>query len=92
LGILCFIIPGIWLCVAFSLSSYIFVEHHEDLPSDIVDSLRISMNVVNKHWCSWALFVGLLTLMFFFVIPIPIVIVAPAIALVESVGLREMDP
>jgi len=88
IGLICLIVPGVWLEVAFSLSMYIFVEYHEELPSSVVDSLRISMNVVNKQWFSWFLFLITCFFLSLLIIPIPIVLMAIAIAFRESVGLK----
>jgi len=88
IGFLLLIIPGIWAAVSFGLSLLIFTEYHEDLPSSIVDSLRISMNVVSKNWCSWFLFFLVCGLISIFIIPAPIAFVAIVISFREAIGLR----
>jgi len=87
LGFVCLIIPGVWMAVSFCLSSFIYLEHHEDLHS-IVDTLRISKNVVNRHWCAWFGFCILTVLLFCLVIFTPLAYIAFAIALRDTVGLR----
>jgi len=87
LGFTCLIIPGVWMAVSFCLSAFIYLEHHEDLQS-IVDTLRISKNVVNKHWCGWFGFVLAISFLCLTIIFFPIGYIAYAIALRETVGLR----
>jgi len=88
LGLICLILPGFWLLISFTLSNYILVEHHQELPSCVVDSMRLSKNIVNKYFCNWFLLLIVLGLMYIFIIPIPIIFLVLAIAVRETVGLR----
>jgi len=88
LGLICLIFPGIWLAVSFTLSNYILVEHYEELPSSIVDSLRLSKNIVNKNWCNWFLLLIVLSLLYLLIVPIPVTYLVLAIAVRETVGLK----
>jgi len=89
LGLICLILPGIWLAISFSLSYYILIEHHEELPSNILDSMRLSKNIINKNWCNWFLLMIVLSLMSIFIIPIPISILVLCIAVRETVGFKQ---
>jgi len=87
LGLFLLIIPGILMAIAFSLSAWIYLEHHDDLQS-VVDTLRISKNVVGKHFCTWFGFLIVVFILNVLIIFTPIGYIACGIALRDAVGLR----
>jgi len=89
LGLFCFIIPGIWLAVSFSLSFVIYLEHGSDMANSVTDSLRISKNIVGQKWWCWFLFSIVYWLLNVFILSTPISLVYSAIALREVMGLKK---
>jgi len=92
LGMLCFIIPGIYLAICFMFSELLYLEYHKH-GLHIGNCLSISRTIIHKNWCAWfgfAIVCGLVSCIPFC---FPVSMIALVIAFKDTVGLIEAhDP
>lgn len=97
IGLFLCIVPGIYLWVTLSFSSMLYVEYRES-GLGIIDSMRISRQVIHKQFCGMfgflilcvlAAWVGLLLLFVGFLATLPWVMLAVTVAFQDIFGLNE---